>query len=117
MRPWIPEFKSRRGHPPALPPPALEKEPCAQQYERGVEEQRLEPVEEAAVARQETARVLGAIGALDHRLGEVAERPQDGGSRADDHRAQERQRRQEEVLHHAGADDGSERAPDRSLPG
>src|SRR6266568_9424963 len=47
------------------------------------EQERVDPVEQAAVARDDPRRVLHARAALEHRFGEIAERPEEGAAEAD----------------------------------
>ena len=58
---------------------------------RGGEEQRVEPVEHAAVAAEQGARVLHARVALEHRLEQVAERRRDRDHAPEDERLADRQ--------------------------
>src|SRR5207248_9167946 len=48
------------------------EETCTQPHKRCVEEQRVDPVEEAAVTREDVGTVLLVEGPLQHRLAQVA---------------------------------------------
>src|SRR6266478_3858104 len=85
--PWTSQCKCASQSPPA----ASGNEPCTQEDKRGIEEKGVDPVEEAAMAGKEASAVLGSKGALEHRLGKVANRPEDGRAGADQRRAPGRQ--------------------------
>ena len=64
---------------------------------RYVEEQCVNAVENAPMARDEKARVLGAGGALQHRLAEVSQRAEDSAGNAEHHAVQRREYREDEA--------------------
>src|SRR5258706_1799868 len=58
---------------------------CTQEDKRGGEEEGVDAVQHAAMPRQEAAGILGSERALEHRLAEIANRPQHARSRTYDH--------------------------------
>src|SRR3954465_15434559 len=105
------ESKWARG----ISPARSKHQPCTQENKRGVEEERVDAIEHAAVAGEEPSGVLGAEGALEERFGEVADRAEHGRARADEGGAPRREGRDPEVLHDQRADDAAGRSAERSL--
>src|SRR5277367_6876009 len=64
---------------------------------RGVEEQCVNAVENAPMPRDEKARVLSAVGALQHRLAEVSQGAEDSAGNAKHHAVQGREHREDEA--------------------
>src|SRR5205085_7959953 len=56
---------------------------CTEEDKRGGEEERVDAVEEPSVPGQKAAGVLRSVGALEHRLAQVAERADHAGAHAD----------------------------------
>src|SRR5438105_1918532 len=111
---WSPA--SLNGHGAARHQPSGEQ-PCQQEHKRRVEEQGVDAVEEPAVSGEQAPAVLGAEGALEHRLGEIAQRAEHRRAGADQRRAPRLQPRQPEMLHDQRAEDRSGRAADGAFPG
>src|SRR5882762_9529466 len=111
--PWTPQCKCASRSPPA----ASGKKPCTQEDKRGVEEERVDPVEEAAMAGKEASAVLGSKRALKHRFGKVANRPQDGREGADQRRTPGRQLGDPDPRHRHRPHDAPQGPAERSLPG
>src|SRR5258708_17068841 len=96
---------------------ASNHQPCDQKHERRIKKHRIQAVEDAAVPREQAAAVLGAVRALEHRFGQIAQRAEDGRAPADEGRAPGSELGQPEMLHDERAGDGAEAAADGSLPG
>src|SRR5689334_25422702 len=60
-----------RATPRTAPPPLADDRDDIEERDRRREQERIDPVEHAAVARDQAARFLRAGRALEHRLGEV----------------------------------------------
>src|SRR5204862_5564695 len=99
------------------PPAGSGKYTCTQEDKRRVEEEGVDPVEKAAVAGEEASAVLGSKGALEHRFGQVADRPEEGRTGADQRCSPDRQLWDPDEGHRDCPQDASESAADRSLPG
>src|SRR6266478_2372502 len=111
--PWTPQCKCVSRSPPA----ASAKKTCTKEDKRGIEEEGVDPVEEAAMAGKEASAVLGSKGALEHRLGKVANRPQDRRAGADERRAPGRQLGDPEAGDRDRPQDAPQSPAERSLPG
>src|SRR5216684_8663237 len=55
-------------------------QPCDQKHERRIEQERIQAVEDADMPGEQAAAVLGTVRALEHRLGQIAQRAEDGRS-------------------------------------
>src|ERR1700738_4004477 len=111
--PWTPQCKCASRSPPA----ASGQKTCTQEDKGCVEEEGVDPVEEASMAGKEASAILGSKGALAHRLGKVAHRPQDGRAGADQHRAPGGQPGDPDEGHCDRSHNAPQSAAERSLPG
>src|SRR5690606_5182000 len=80
MEPVDPRMESLRGA--AIAIPSTDEKGLVSQGPGRHEKQRIQAVEDPAVSGDELARVLHVEGALDHRLGEISERPEHAGNTA-----------------------------------
>ena len=89
---------------------------CTQPHKRCVEEERVDPVEEAPVAREDLGAVLLVEGPLQHRFAQVAQGSQDAAPCPDGRRRRPRDGGQEEGAHDQRSRDGGDEPSDRSFP-
>ena len=86
IEPVEPRRATRAGARSPAPPGSADEGDDIQRHDRGGEHERIDPVEHAAVARDQRPGILGAGGPLDDRLGEVAGLRGERGQRAEDER-------------------------------
>src|SRR5216684_3877679 len=101
---------------------ALRSKDCAQElgieeHGRGIENERIDAVENAPVAWDDAARVLHLVGALEHRLAQVANRSDDASEHADDQAVRYGQGVEKGRLRHEHAGDRTRHPAGETLPG
>src|SRR3954452_25362608 len=101
----------------SIPLPGLLEETCTQPHKRCVEEESVDPVQQAPVSRQDVGAVLFVEGALEHRLAEVAEGAENAATCADDAGSPPRDGGQEERLDDQRPRDRGDEPAEETLPG